>query len=453
MSDQLWILGVVLVVIGSIGNSVGTNLVSYDHHQKDIINDKVKETSPSIKCPDNLESPIDYFSLRSSIDRAKGSDEIVTTHIVTPISPDLLIGEQASNSLRSSRKSSLVESNKQNNESYFTLRNIGVTIFVIGNLLTFAAFGFAAQSLLAALESIQFVSNVGLAKYLHKEIITNRMLIATSTIILGNVLVVIFAQHSSALFSSQDIINLYLTNTAYQAYLVVAFVLWLIFHLTFLKYYNARVFEKRELPRHSLMEPLAFSVSSALIGTQAVLQAKCMSMLIQVSARGDNEFQKPTVWVLLFAWIFFVVFWLKRLDLGLKLFPPLFIIPVLQVFFIFFAILCGGIFFEEFNEFSTGQYVGFVFGVLMILTGVYGLAPLDSKKEEIIATENIDTSNNKPSIISRRSSTANKPTLISRISIDSNTNTESGQEDENNNSNNNSKHDVEIALDMAKIYV
>ena len=55
----------------------------------------------------------------------------------------------------------------------------------------------------------------------------------------------------------------------------------------------------------------------------------------------------------------------------------LFIIPVMQVFFVFFAILCGGIFFQEFLLFTSTMWVGFIFGVLMILGGVYGLAPTD----------------------------------------------------------------------------
>ena len=49
----------------------------------------------------------------------------------------------------------------------------------------------------------------------------------------------------------------------------------------------------------------------------------------------------------------------------------------MQVFFVFFAIMCGGIYFEEFNSVSPAQYAGFVVGVVMILGGVYGLAPKD----------------------------------------------------------------------------
>jgi hypothetical protein len=44
----------------------------------------------------------------------------------------------------------------------------------------------------------------------------------------------------------------------------------------------------------------------------------------------------------------------------------------------FFAIICGGVFFEEFDSFVTVTWIGFAFGVAMILGGVYALAPENS---------------------------------------------------------------------------
>jgi hypothetical protein len=88
------------------------------------------------------------------------------------------------------------------------------------------------------------------------------------------------------------------------------------------------------------------------------------------------------VWYFYFVlgtWLLLVAYWLTRLDAGLALFPPCFIIPVMQVFFVFFAIICGGIYFQEFVHFKLSQYIGFIAGVLMILGGVYGLAPLDMR--------------------------------------------------------------------------
>lgn len=110
-------------------------------------------------------------------------------------------------------------------------------------------------------------------------------------------------------------------------------------------------------------------------------------MLIQVSANGDNEFAKPALWIILVTWIIFVAYWLRRLDYGFEIFPPLFVIPVVQCFFIFFAIICGGIFFEEFMAFDTSQYIGFFCGVVAILTGVYGLAPTDIDTVAIVPVD------------------------------------------------------------------
>ena len=203
------------------------------------------------------------------------------------------------------------------------------------------------------------------------------MIIATCSIVIGNVLVVIFSDHVAKLYTSRDIIYLYRNNTPYHAYLVVAGTLWVVNHFTYSHYYYVRIKEQRLLWRHSFIEPFTFTVSSTIIGTQAVLLSKCMSMLIQVSAKGDNEFTKPTVFVVLASWLILVAYWLRRLDVGLALYPPLFIIPVMQVFFVFFAIMCGGIYFEEFENFTVSQYAGFIIGVLMILGGVYGLAPTD----------------------------------------------------------------------------
>ena len=49
----------------------------------------------------------------------------------------------------------------------------------------------------------------------------------------------------------------------------------------------------------------------------------------------------------------------------------------MQVFFVLFAIICGGIFFQEFETYDAIQFVGFLSGVVLILLGVYGLAPND----------------------------------------------------------------------------
>ena len=129
---------------------------------------------------------------------------------------------------------------------------------------------------------------------------------------------------------------------------------------------------------HSFMEPFCYAVSSSVIGTQAVLNSKCLALLLDATTTGvKNEFLFWYFYFVLGTWLLLVAYWLIRLDGGLALFPPAFIIPVIQVFFVFFAIICGGIYFQEFTHFTVSQYIGFIAGVSMILSGVYGLAPFD----------------------------------------------------------------------------
>ena len=50
----------------------------------------------------------------------------------------------------------------------------------------------------------------------------------------------------------------------------------------------------------------------------------------------------------------------------------------MQAFFMFFAILCGGIFFSEFNTFTPQAAIGFFVGIVVVFGGVYGLAPVNA---------------------------------------------------------------------------
>lgn len=350
----LWVLGVCLIIAGSLGQNLGQNLISLGHKEAD----GASAADHEIKEKEDLKQEIDKDGHNNNNNNNNKDDADANNN--------------AENHSSTTTAAPVVQ------KSHTVWRHFGTFIFIFGALFTFAAFGFAAQSLLASLESIQFVSNVLFAKYVHKETITWRMVISTISIVVGNVLVVIFSDHSAYLFTSHDIIYLYVHNKSYHAYLIIAGSLFFI-TLGIYKYYNhSRLKKGVILWMHSLIEPLCFCASSAIVGSQAVLNSKCMSMLIQVSIRGvQNEFVMPTVWVILVTWIIMVAFWLRRMDMGLAQFPPLFIIPVLQVFFVLFAIICGGVYFEEFLQYGTNAWIGFIIGVTMILVGVYGLAPTE----------------------------------------------------------------------------
>ena len=64
----------------------------------------------------------------------------------------------------------------------------GTFVFVTGSLLNFASYPFAPQSMLASLESIQFVSNLLFGKIMHGANITYAMWFGTFITLTGTLL-------------------------------------------------------------------------------------------------------------------------------------------------------------------------------------------------------------------------------------------------------------------------
>lgn len=251
----------------------------------------------------------------------------------------------------------------------------GTAIFVTGSLTTFAAFAFAAQSMLAPIEAVQFVSNVIFAKFVHGVQPSWRTVIGTVLIVGGAVMTVVFSPHATVTCSIPQIQRLY-EAPAYQSYIVIAAA------GAFVLDFAYKAFEKKKKKGNpwsgtEKFLPLSYALFSAIFGTQMVVQAKVLSMVIMLTLDGDNQFKFWFMWVTLAMWLLFLYIWLARMASALAKFNPLFIIPVLQVFFILLAVIAGGIFFQEFNAFTVENWIGFVSGVLIVFFGLYLIAPRD----------------------------------------------------------------------------
>lgn len=66
-----------------------------------------------------------------------------------------------------------------------TVRIIGTVTFVAGSLLTFAAFAFAPQTILASIEGVQFVTNVLFGKFVLGMEISLNVVFGTAIIVAG----------------------------------------------------------------------------------------------------------------------------------------------------------------------------------------------------------------------------------------------------------------------------
>lgn len=84
---------------------------------------------------------------------------------------------------------------------------LGVCAMMVGNICTFVSTAFAPVSLLAVLGSTQFVANVIFSSTILGETVTPRLIVATFFITGGCILLVLFGNRTSVLYTGQSSAN------------------------------------------------------------------------------------------------------------------------------------------------------------------------------------------------------------------------------------------------------
>lgn len=210
---------------------------------------------------------------------------------------------------------------------------LGAFLFAAGSIINFFSLSMAAQSLLATLGGVQFVSNIFFAGCILGEKVTKRGLIATGVIVLGLMLAVSFSDHKSTRYSASGLIALY--DRTYITFIACVVTLIVIAEGTYLLY-TAREKAGEPLMFSSIIRPVTYSIVSATVGTQSVLQSKCLAELLRTDIAvdkntGNDPFANALFYIVLTAFLLGMAFWLYRLNNALKLFDGLVIIPIIQV--------------------------------------------------------------------------------------------------------------------------
>ena len=361
MSDnENWVLGITLGLLGSIAINTGNNIQSLGLKRDQSRQDKVSP-SPTKQSNETVLDEDEHQPKKQSIPWL--SPKGVKT---APYDND--------------DEFSVVTVAKQSPLLSMTWV-VGTVIFVTGSLLNFASYAFAAQSMLASLESVQFVTNLLFGKFMLGARVTQTMLAGTLLTVTGTVMAVQFSSRVTIDLNTEDIKELY-KNPAYLIYLVLMAFMLVVLHFVYKKLDELK-HKGKAIKKTDIIMPCVYSVWSALFGTQSVVQAKVLAELLAVHSSGaENIFTSWFTYVTILLWIMTVLVWLKRLNDALEKFNPLFIIPLLQCSFIFFAIVSGGIFFKEFNTFDVNQWVGFWFGIMVMFGGLTLLTPQPVQSED-----------------------------------------------------------------------
>ena len=309
------------------------------------------------------------------------------------------------------------------NEGWF--KRIGLSFFVTGTVVTFLSFAYAAQSLLAGVSAVQFVTNLLFARYLLNEPF-NRFNVSGTLVIIAGILLIVFSSVKSAPSLNVDAFfrNFYfsLNHFIYLAIIIsIAAVLSFIFWLRtgiFPFWFRPALVEPRLLlelsqarsqtTSHRLGIPLVFVCLSAMIGAQSVVSGKMISVVLnQDIFRGDfSVLEKFPVYLALCSWIAVAVFWVTHLGRAMRLFPGAFVISMTQVFWTFWTIISGGIVFDEFLGLAALEMSLLIVGMITIFSGV------------LLVSKGMPQFVEDPSSPARGYQQSRLRTLISSISLD-----------------------------------
>ena len=328
--------------------------------------------------------PIDKTIPNATIDKtgaAADEDEVpgwsVPVGIVMGLSAS--VGINVGNNIQAMALAQMQEKEVEKKPRIFW---VGTAIFAIASILNFVAFGFAPAAVLAPLESVQFVSNLMFARFVNKEHVSLRMCAGSGLVITGTIVAIVVGPSSVAKLSIADLKALWI-EPAWIGYLVgvaAAFTACMVVHM----HYQRQLDAGRKLRGYRVVLPFTFALSSAFVGSQAVVHAKTMSELVELVFT-IGPLGLLSSWFFYFACVLLFAtmgMWLYRLNAALGKYDPLFIIPLLQANYILFSTVTGGIYFKEFAELTVFSAAMFGLGVAIMFVGLYLLAPVTSFEED-----------------------------------------------------------------------
>ncbi|GMI14166.1 hypothetical protein TrLO_g5423 [Triparma laevis f. longispina] len=188
---------------------------------------------------------------------------------------------------------------------------IGTLVFVSGSLLNFASYAFAPQSMLASLESVQFVTNILFGKFLLKANVTKKMYVGTVITVLGTIIAVLFSSSTVKELDIDALFNCWLAPP-YIMYLIIMGGALVVIP-SFYKTLEVAEANGKPVPHTHIIKPLMYSTWSALFGTQSVVQAKVLAELLAIQSKGEvSVFKHWFFWCTLIMWLFTVGVWLHR---------------------------------------------------------------------------------------------------------------------------------------------
>eukprot|EP00871_Galdieria_phlegrea_P002306 jgi/Galph1/3076/GphlegSOOS_G1730.1 len=277
--------------------------------------------------------------------------------------------------------------------SHMPLWLLGLFVFLFSNVVGFFSFRYAAQSVLAGLSSLQFLSHVLFARFILKEATSMNAYYGTGLIILGCFLVVLFGKHGSKSYDVEELVALFGKSPFVCYCFSIAFLsVMCSIAYTQIKQKIARRHGVGKFDtsiatfREAQLLAVLFAVPSAVWGTFAVVLAKgCSMILTEIISSIPGPLTYHETYFILLGLVAASMYWMNRLNHALKLFDVSYAFPLMQIFWILFSLLSGGVYYEEFLQWNSRDIGFFGLGVSLLFTGVALICPSAEKEHRTLA--------------------------------------------------------------------
>ncbi|XP_022740388.1 probable magnesium transporter NIPA8 isoform X2 [Durio zibethinus] len=274
---------------------------------------------------------------------------------------------------------------------YFQTWRVGILFFILGNCLNFISFGYAAQSLLAALGSVQFLSNIAFAYFVLNKMVTVKVLVATAFIVLGNIFLVAFGNHQSPVYTPEQLAEKY-SNITFLLYCLILILVVALYHSIYRRGELLLTVSAQDLrPYWNMLLPFSYAVVSGALGSCSVLFAKSLSNLLRLAMSNGYELHSWFTYSMILLFLSTAGFWMARLNEGLSLFDAILIVPMFQIAWTFFSICTGFIYFQEYQVFDALRTTMFILGMLSVFIGICLLAPDELRGGEVKDNAHLDS--------------------------------------------------------------
>ncbi|KAJ4974949.1 hypothetical protein NE237_008123 [Protea cynaroides] len=265
---------------------------------------------------------------------------------------------------------------------YFQTWRVGILFFAFGNCLNFISFGYAAQSLLAALGSIQFISNIAFTYFVLNKRVTVKVLVATAFIVIGNVFLVAFGNHQSPVYTPEQLAEKY-SNVMFLLYCLILILVVAVHHYIYRRGEQLLAISGHDISHYwNMLLPFSFAVVSGAVGSCSVLFAKSLSNLLRLTMSNGYQLHSWFTYSMVLLFLSTAGFWMARLNEGLALFDAIVIVPMFQIAWTFFSICTGFVYFQEYQVFDALRTTMFILGMMSVFIGISLLAPDESKVGE-----------------------------------------------------------------------